>query len=96
MIALLPNGDTEFRLEFAPTDEPKIRLNQIHLHLTSTSLEDQEATVARALELASAEDVVLLANDDIRGACDVLRGVFSLASGAQLAGKPTGSGYGVA
>jgi catechol 2,3-dioxygenase-like lactoylglutathione lyase family enzyme len=51
VIALLPNGDTEFRLEFAPTDEPKIRLNQIHLHLTSTSLEDQEATVARALEL---------------------------------------------
>jgi predicted enzyme related to lactoylglutathione lyase len=51
VMALLPSDDTEFRLEFAPTEEPKSGLNQIHLHLTSTSLEDQQATVDRALEL---------------------------------------------
>jgi len=48
---LLPNDGTEFRIEFAPTLEPKTGPNQMHFDLTSTSLEDQQATVARALEL---------------------------------------------
>jgi predicted enzyme related to lactoylglutathione lyase len=48
---LVPRDDTGFRLRFLPTQEPKVGLNQIHLHLTSTSLEDQQQTVARALGL---------------------------------------------
>ena len=43
--ALLPSDDTEFRIEFFPTEEPKVGPNQMHLHLTSTSLDDQQATV---------------------------------------------------
>jgi predicted enzyme related to lactoylglutathione lyase len=50
-LALLPNDDTGFRIEFFATQEPKAGPNQIHLHLTSTSLEDQQSTVARALGL---------------------------------------------
>jgi predicted enzyme related to lactoylglutathione lyase len=50
-IAILPSDDTGFRIEFFPTREPKAGLNQMHLHLTSTSLGDQQATVARALGL---------------------------------------------
>jgi len=48
---LLPNDDTGFRIQFVLNGEPKLRPNQIHFDLTSTSLEDQEATVARALRL---------------------------------------------
>jgi len=50
-IVLAPNGDREFPIEFYPTQEPKTRPNQMHFDLTSQSLEEQEATVARALEL---------------------------------------------
>jgi predicted enzyme related to lactoylglutathione lyase len=52
-IALLPNDDTGFRLRFLPTSEPKAGPNQMHFDLTSTSLEDQQQTVARSLELAA-------------------------------------------
>ncbi len=48
---LLPNDDTEFRIRFLPTQVPKTGPNQIHIHLTSTSPQDQEDTVARALAL---------------------------------------------
>ncbi len=50
-VALLPADGTGFRIRFAPTLQPKTGLNQIHLHLTSSSLEDQQQTVARALGL---------------------------------------------
>jgi predicted enzyme related to lactoylglutathione lyase len=50
-IFLLPSDDTGFRIRFLPTEEPKVGPNQIHFDLTSTSLEDQEQTVATALEL---------------------------------------------
>ena len=50
-IALLPSDDTGFRIRFLPSQEPKTVLNRIHLHLTSTSLDDQQSTVARALGL---------------------------------------------
>ncbi len=50
-IALLPSDDTEFRIEFAHTQEQKAGPNQMHFDLTSTSLVDQQQTVARALEL---------------------------------------------
>jgi predicted enzyme related to lactoylglutathione lyase len=51
VIALLPSDDTGFRLDFAGTQEPRTGLNQIHFHLTSTSLDDQEQTVAKVLGL---------------------------------------------
>lgn len=50
-ILLPPKEPTEFRLLFLPTREEKWGPNQAHFDLTSSSLEDQQATVARALEL---------------------------------------------
>ncbi|MCW2799979.1 MAG: bleomycin resistance protein [Aeromicrobium sp.] len=50
-ITILPSDDTGFNIDFAPTDAPKTEPNQIHLDLTSTSLENQQETVARALAL---------------------------------------------
>ena len=52
-IALLPTDDTGFRMRLLPTLEPKTGPNQIHFHLTSTSLEDQQQTVARSLSLGA-------------------------------------------
>ena len=49
--ALLPSDDTGFRIRFCATQEPKVGPNQMHVDLTSTSLEDQQQTVARSLEL---------------------------------------------
>ena len=48
---LLPPDDTGFRLRFRSTSEPKSRPNQMHLDLTSVSLDQQQETVARALSL---------------------------------------------
>ncbi len=50
-VTLLPADDTGFRLRFLPSREAKESQNQMHFDLTSTSLEDQERTVARALAL---------------------------------------------
>jgi hypothetical protein len=44
VIALLPNDDTGFRLDFSLTEEQKAGPNQMHFDLTSTSLEDQQQT----------------------------------------------------
>ena len=52
-IALLPSDDIVFRIEFFPTQEQKAGQNQVHFDLTSTSLEDQQQTVARALGLGA-------------------------------------------
>ncbi|MEU9187378.1 VOC family protein [Streptomyces sp. NPDC048484] len=52
-LTLLPSDDTGFRLRFLPTQERKVDQNQMHFDLTSTSLEDQQQTVARALELGA-------------------------------------------
>jgi catechol 2,3-dioxygenase-like lactoylglutathione lyase family enzyme len=49
--SLLPDDSTGFRLRFLQSDVPKDRANQTHFDLTSQSLGEQEATVARALEL---------------------------------------------
>jgi predicted enzyme related to lactoylglutathione lyase len=51
--AIVPGDDTGFLIRFLPTGSPKAGLNQMHLHLTSTSLEDQQRTVTRALELGA-------------------------------------------
>ena len=50
---VLPSDATSFRIRFAATDGPKLGPNQIHLHLTSTSLADQQSTVARAIQLGA-------------------------------------------
>ena len=50
-IALLPTDDTRFRLRFLPSPGTKVGQNRMHFDLTSTSLEDQQETVARALAL---------------------------------------------
>src|SRR5215469_14372793 len=52
-IALLPSDDTGFRIRFLPTQEQKAGQNQMHFDLTSTSLEDQQRTVARSLGLGA-------------------------------------------
>ncbi|MDT7724104.1 MAG: hypothetical protein QOI21_680 [Actinomycetota bacterium] len=48
-VAILP-PDTGFRIRFLPSQEPKIGQNRAHFDLTSTSPEDQQQTVVRALE----------------------------------------------
>ena len=50
-VTVLAGGDPGFELTFRPTRLAKTGRNQIHLHLTSTSLDDQQAVVARALDL---------------------------------------------
>jgi predicted enzyme related to lactoylglutathione lyase len=52
-IALLPRDDTGFRIRFLPTKEEKASRNRMHFDLTSTSLENQQATVARSLDLGA-------------------------------------------
>ncbi|MGH3712031.1 MAG: VOC family protein [Micromonosporaceae bacterium] len=52
-IALLPSDDTGFRIRLLPTQAQKTGQNQMHFDLTSTSLEDQQRTVARALGLGA-------------------------------------------
>jgi hypothetical protein len=53
-IALVPDDDIGFRLRLLPTQEQKAAgQDPRHLHLTSTSLEDQQQTVARSLELGA-------------------------------------------
>ena len=52
-VTIVPNDDTGFRIDFMPTEQPKTGQNQIHFDLTSSSPEDQQATVARSLELGA-------------------------------------------
>ena len=52
-VVLLPSDDTGFRLRFCLTRAPKIGQNQMHLDLKSTSVEEQQATVARSLALGA-------------------------------------------
>jgi catechol 2,3-dioxygenase-like lactoylglutathione lyase family enzyme len=50
---LLPSDDTGFGVRFVPTEQPKASQNQMHFDLTSTSLVDQQRTVAAALDLGA-------------------------------------------
>jgi predicted enzyme related to lactoylglutathione lyase len=52
-VVLLPSDDTGFGFRFRATQEQKSGLDERHLHLTSTSLEDQQLTVARSLEMGA-------------------------------------------
>jgi len=49
--ALLPSDDTQLGLRFLAASTEKSGPNRLHLHLTSTSLEDQQRTVETALSL---------------------------------------------
>ncbi|WP_225848983.1 VOC family protein [Streptomyces sp. HPF1205] len=50
-VAILPPDGGGFRIRFLPSQEPRIGRNRAHFDLTSTSPDDQQQTVARALEL---------------------------------------------
>ncbi|MBO0822719.1 MAG: VOC family protein [Actinobacteria bacterium] len=52
-VALLPTDDTGFGFRFAQAHGQKAGQNPMHFHLTSTSLRDQQQTVARSLELGA-------------------------------------------
>ncbi|MCZ2525392.1 VOC family protein [Streptomyces sp. HB2AG] len=52
-VTLLPDDDTGFRLRFSPAREPKAGQNRMHFDLTSTSPEDQQRTVDKALALGA-------------------------------------------
>lgn len=51
--ALLPGDDTQVGLRFVTSRAEKLRPEYLHLHLTSTSLADQQHTVTKALELGA-------------------------------------------
>jgi hypothetical protein len=51
--ALLPGDDTQLSLRFVASRAEKLRRDYLHLHLTSTSLADQQDTVAKALDLGA-------------------------------------------
>ena len=50
-IGLVPTDGTRFGILFEPIKEAKVGQNRIHLDLTTTSLDDQQETVARLVEL---------------------------------------------
>jgi predicted enzyme related to lactoylglutathione lyase len=52
-IGLLPTDDTAFGIVFRPVAEPKAGRNRIHLDLTSTSIDDQNESVSRLVELGA-------------------------------------------
>ena len=52
-IGLLPTADTTFRIVFRPVPESKDGRNRIHLDLTTTSIDDQQESVSRLLELGA-------------------------------------------
>ncbi|MBA3802593.1 MAG: VOC family protein [Acidimicrobiia bacterium] len=52
-IGLVPTDETRFRILFLPVPEKKAGPNRLHLDLTTTSIDDQEETVARLVELGA-------------------------------------------
>ena len=52
-LTLMPSDATGFSIEFKATRHQKAGPNRMHLHLTSTSLDDQQSTVDRALGLGA-------------------------------------------
>lgn len=49
IVGLVPTDGTRFRIEFGLVADGKVEKNRIHLDLTTSSLEDQQETVDRAL-----------------------------------------------
>ncbi len=52
-VGLVPTDGTRFGVLFEPVPEPKAGRNRHHLDLTTTSIADQDDTVARLLELGA-------------------------------------------
>jgi catechol 2,3-dioxygenase-like lactoylglutathione lyase family enzyme len=52
-IGLEPTDGTRFNLLFETVTQQKVGRNRIHLDLTTTSIEDQEQTVARLIEIGA-------------------------------------------
>lgn len=82
-LAIDPVDDTGFRLRFVPTAAPRTGLNQMHFDLTSRSPEQQQETVARALDLGARhldvgqlpeEEHVVLADPDGNEFCVIEAG----------------------
>jgi predicted enzyme related to lactoylglutathione lyase len=64
-VTLLPDDDIGFGIRFTSTEAQKTAPNQMHFDLTSRTLEDQQATVARALELGGRHlDIGQLPDED--------------------------------
>lgn len=75
-------GDAPFALQFTRSDDPRVGLNQIHLHLTSNTA-TQEDTIARAIALGAThldvgqlpeEEHVVLADPDGNELCVIEAG----------------------
>jgi hypothetical protein len=62
--ALVPGDDTQVGLRFVTSDTIQIGPRRLHLHLTSSSLEDQQRTVETALRLGGRHVDVGQAPDD--------------------------------
>lgn len=54
-IALVPSDGTSFDILFEPTARPKVGQNNIHLDLTTTSIEDQHGLVRRLIQAGATE-----------------------------------------
>ena len=87
-LRLLPSDDIGFSIQFQPTQEQKAGPNRMHFHLTSTSLEDEQSTVARALGLGGrhldvgqgpADEHVVLADPEGNEFCVIEPGNIFLA-----------------
>ncbi|MFD0377825.1 VOC family protein [Streptomyces sp. NPDC127112] len=82
-VAILPPDATGFRIRFLPSREPRTGRNRAHFDLTSSSPEEQQETVARALELGAShidvgqlpeEGHVVLADPDGNEFCVIAAG----------------------
>jgi hypothetical protein len=63
--ALLPGGPTQVGLRFVPAATERTGPNRLHLHVTTTSPDDEQRTVERALELGGEHrDVGQLPEED--------------------------------
>jgi predicted enzyme related to lactoylglutathione lyase len=52
-VALVPTDDTRFHLLFLPVPEKKVGPNRLHLDLTTTSIDHQQESVARLVDLGA-------------------------------------------
>jgi predicted enzyme related to lactoylglutathione lyase len=52
-VGLVPTDRTRFEILFLPVTEKKVGQNRLHLDLTSTSIADQQESVARLVELGA-------------------------------------------
>ncbi|MFJ8209090.1 VOC family protein [Streptomyces sp. NPDC096033] len=82
-VSILPPDATGFRIRFLPSREPRTGRNRAHFDLTSSSPEEQQETVARALELGAShidvgqlpeEGHVVLADPDGNEFCVIAAG----------------------